>query len=79
MSNGALAGSTLRFYDALKNISKITELRLEKLIQTTSYNQACSLGLQNTGKLEDGFNADIVILDKDLKPDAVFVDGVKRK
>ena len=77
-SNGALAGGTTPYWQALKNIYELTGLPLKELIKTTGYNQARELGLEDTGKIEPGFYADIAVLDADFKPTAVFVSG-KRK
>ncbi len=74
-ANGALAGSTLLFYQGLKNIYEITGMPLKELIKTTSWNQASSLGLEKLGKIEPGFYADILILKKDFSPERVLVDG----
>jgi len=74
-SNGALAGSTIKFYNALKNAYEITGLPLNQLIKATSYNQARSLGIAEVGKIEQGYFADIVILDDKFCPKAVFVNG----
>lgn len=77
-SNDALAGSTLKYYNALKNVYEITGLPLTELIKTTSLNQARSLGCDDLGKIEAGFKADITVLNDDFTPSAVFVDGEKR-
>ena len=77
-SNGALAGSTLQICDALRNVYEITGLPLRDLIKTTSWNQACALGLEKTGKLAPGYMADIVILDSNFKVRSVFVEGELR-
>ncbi|MEN8775265.1 MAG: N-acetylglucosamine-6-phosphate deacetylase, partial [Akkermansiaceae bacterium] len=61
--NGALAGSTLRYNRGLKLIHEITGEPLSEIIATTSWNQATSLGLPNFGKVETGFNADLVVLE----------------
>ena len=74
-SNGAIAGSTLRYFVGLKNIHETTGLKLKDIIRTTSLNQAQSLGLQNLGKIERGYIADIVLLDKKFVPQNVFVSG----
>ncbi len=74
--NDHLAGSTLRMNMALKNVAEVTGLPLEKIIQTTSYNQAKSLGLSNLGKLEAGFVADMVLLDENFNVEKIFIDGV---
>jgi N-acetylglucosamine-6-phosphate deacetylase len=77
-SNGALAGSTLQFNTAFKNVAEVTGLPLTELVKTTSWNQALDLGLKRLGKLEAGFVADITVMDDQFKVAAVFVDGVRR-
>jgi N-acetylglucosamine-6-phosphate deacetylase len=77
-SNGALAGGTTPYWQALKNIYKLTGLPLKKLIKTTGYNQAQELGLEKTGKIEPGFYADIAVLDANFKPMMVFVNGKQK-
>ncbi len=77
-SNGALAGSTLQFNTAFKNIVEVTELPLAQLVKTTSWNQAQNLGLKKIGKLEVGFTADIAVLDDTFNVAAVFLDGVRK-
>ncbi len=74
-ASGSLAGSTLKYYQALKNVYEVTGIPLSQLIRSTSYNQAISLGLKNVGKIEKGFLADILIVDKNFKPYTAFVNG----
>ena len=76
--NGALAGSTLQINRALQNVAAITKLPLTELVKTTALNQARSLNLANLGKLEPGYLADIVLLNKHFDVCAVWVDGVKK-
>ena len=73
--NGAIAGSTLKYYVGLKNASEITGKPLSKLIKASSYNQARILGIHNLGKIEEGFLADIVVAGKDFVPSVVLVEG----
>lgn len=77
-SDGALAGSTLHFNTALKNIYEVTGLPLSQLVRATSLNQATSLGLKGIGKIETGWTADLVLLDEDFAVQAVFVDGQRK-
>lgn len=77
-ANGALAGSTLQFNNAFKNIAEVTGMALSQLVKTTSLNQANSLGLKDLGKIEPGCIADLAVLDDDFKVTAVFVDGVQK-
>ena len=74
-SSGSLAGSTLKYYKSLKNTYEVTGLPLQELIKATSYNQAKSLGINNIGKVEEGYSADLIIVDKNFKPYIAFVDG----
>lgn len=74
-SNGALAGSVLVMNKALKNVYEITGLPLSQLIKTTSYNQACSLGLSKVGKIEPGYCADLAVLDEEFEVCKVWVEG----
>lgn len=78
-SNGALAGSTLRFYDAFRNVCELSSLPACELVRTTSLNQAESLGLSGLGRIEPGYYADITLLDDNFIPSAVFVAGKQAK
>jgi len=77
-SNGALAGSTLQLNTALKNVAEVTGLPLSRLVRATSLNQATSLGLAGLGKIETGYNADLVLLGDDFAVQATFVDGQRK-
>lgn len=76
-TSGALAGSTLKYYQSLKNVYDITGIPLSELIRVTSYNQANSLGLKDVGRIEKGYKADLLIVDSNFKPFTVFVNGRK--
>ncbi len=78
LASGALAGSTLRYNDGLRNVARLTERPLAELVQTTSLNQAKSLGLGGLGKIEEGFTADFVRLDEALNVVSTWVGGVAR-
>ena len=75
-SNGALAGSTLQFNTAFKNVAEVTGKPLCQLVKATSYNQACNLGIKNLGKIEEGFIADLTVLDDEFAVNQVYLDGV---
>ncbi|MBP5638364.1 MAG: N-acetylglucosamine-6-phosphate deacetylase [Victivallales bacterium] len=74
-SNGALAGSTLQFNTAFKNILEETRTPLPEAVKTTSWNQARNLGITNLGKIEAGYVADIAVLDDAFKVAATFING----
>jgi len=77
-SNGALAGSCLKFNIALKNAAEISGLPLKDVVRTSSLNQAQALGLDNLGRIAPGYAADLVLLDKEFSVKQVFVDGVAK-
>lgn len=76
--NNALAGSTLRYNQALANTAKVTNLPLTELVKTTSWNQAQSLGLKHLGKIAPNFHADITILDKKFNCTQTFINGTPK-
>ena len=79
LENGALAGSTVRFYECFKNVLEVTGLPAKDVVKATSWNQARSLGLEGIGKIEQGFRADLALLHPETyQPDAVWVDGVRK-
>ena len=80
VEGGNLAGSTLWMGMGLKNVHEVTGIPLKDLVRTTSWNQAIEFGWgRELGKVEKGFVADLVVIDKkSWKPAAVFVDGVQR-
>ena len=77
-NGGALAGSTLIFNEGVANVYKLTGLPLWQIVKATSWNQAESLGLENIGRIEEGFCADLAVLDKDFQVVQTFVDGVAK-
>ena len=66
LTTGAVAGSTLRYFEGFKRLVRLTGLPLGDAIRCTSLNQAESLALGKRGRLEEGCVADIVMLDDDL-------------
>jgi N-acetylglucosamine-6-phosphate deacetylase len=70
----ALAGSTLTMDVAFRNAVNSCGLSLMEAVHATSTRGAELLGL-DTGKLQPGCAADIVVLDAELKPRDVMVRG----
>ncbi len=75
---GALAGSVLQLHTALKNVYEITGRPLAELVKSSSLTQAQALGLPGIGKLEPGFQADLVLLDASWRVRQTLVDGEVR-
>lgn len=75
-SNGALAGSTLRYPKGLQLAQQITGEALSDLIATTSWNQARALGIPKLGKIESGFTANLAVLNASFDINCTFVAGL---
>ena len=74
LANGSLAGSTLTMDQALRNLVKIG-VPLAQASNRLSLYPADYLGLPERGRLEEGAWADVVVVDKDLNLQHVFIEG----
>lgn len=75
-SGGARAGSTLTQIRALRNVMAFTGEPLGKVLPLFTENPAKVIGVfGRKGSIEDGKDADLVILDDDLNIEAVFLRG----
>ncbi len=73
---GTRAGSTLTMIRAVRNLLKFTELPRETVFTMVSQNPARLLGIYgNTGSLDAGKQADMVLLSGDTEIDTVFCRG----
>lgn len=79
LETGNLAGSVLRYEDAFKNIIRFTGCSIADAVKMTSGNQAKEFGLVKKGKLAPGMDADLNILDQDLKLVSTYSLGRKFK
>ncbi len=75
LEDGTLAGSTLTFSRAVKNFGEFTGADLRCLSKVSSYNAALHMGLEEKGRISEGFDADLVILDFDLNVLEVYSSG----
>lgn len=74
LEDGTLAGSVLKFNEALKNFYEHSEITLPELISTVTKVPAQKLGL-DTGLLEKGYGADLVLFDEAFEISSVYLDG----
>jgi len=76
LADGTLAGSTLTMIQALQNLVGELELDLIDASRRVSTHAADYLGANERGRLTPGAWADLVVLDRDLRLQDVFVEGV---
>ena len=76
ISDGTRAGSTLTTNTALKNILKFTGRPLEEIIPLLTTNPAVLMKIDDRkGTIEEGKDADLVILDNELNVETTIVNG----
>lgn len=73
-----LAGSTLLANQGLRTLFELSGQPLAELVKVTSWNQACSLGLDKVGRIAAGYLADLVLLNDDFSVAKTFVGGEER-
>jgi len=66
-SPGGLAGSGLTMNIAVKNAVEILGLDLPSAVRMASANPANVLGLKNKGRIEEGFDADWILMNEDYE------------
>lgn len=66
LANGSLAGSVLKMDEAVRNMKQATNCTFEELVCMSSYNAAQQLQLTTKGIIQEGADADIVLLDEQL-------------
>ncbi len=74
LPDGTLAGSTLTMDQALRNLVTLG-LSLREASLRVSTHAADYLGLYDRGRIDEGCHADLVVLDRDLQLQRVFVEG----
>jgi N-acetylglucosamine-6-phosphate deacetylase len=72
--SGVIAGSAMGLNDAVKNMVEKVGVNLPQAVQMASDTPARVLGLMK-GKLEPGYDADIVIMDEGLRVVETIVEG----
>lgn len=76
ISNGSLAGSTLTMDQAVRNIVNWTNLPLNRIIHMATAAPAAAMHINETkGDLRPGYDADIVLLDRNLQVVMTIIGG----
>ena len=80
LSSGALAGSILTMDKAVKNVFENTDFTLHEVVKMATYNGALFIGAEKSkGKIALNYDADLLILSKDLDVEHVFIQGKQFK
>lgn len=74
LEDGTLAGSVLKMNEALRNMKRHTSMTLPQLVNTVTKLPAQKLNIKK-GELKEGYDADIVIFDKDFSIIMTIIDG----
>ena len=76
LRDGTLAGSVLTMERAVQNMVELAGLPLEAVLPLATEVPARILGVADRkGKLDDGYDADVVVLSPQLAVERVFVRG----
>jgi len=76
LADGTLAGSTLTMDAAFRNIMAATGCTLAEASRMCSHTPACAIGMgERKGRIAPGYDADLVILDRDLRVARTIVGG----
>ena len=75
LESGTIAGSVTSLMNCLRNVVGIG-IPLEDAVRASAYNPAKAIGIdKDYGSLEPGKIANFVVLDKNLKTQAIFLNG----
>jgi N-acetylglucosamine-6-phosphate deacetylase len=76
LANGTLAGSVLTMSRAVQNMVELAGIPLERVIPMATEVPARILGVSDRkGKLDVGYDADVVLLSERLEVERVFTRG----
>jgi len=76
LHDGTLAGSTLVMDQGLRNLIHLCRMPLVDAVYMASSTPAMAIGMGTTkGKIRTGYDADLTIMDAQLLPQAIMIDG----
>jgi N-acetylglucosamine-6-phosphate deacetylase len=76
LPNGRLAGSRFLLDQAVRNMVQLAKRPLAEVLQMASTTPAQVVAARHKGRLAAGYDADIVILDRDLQVRQTFIGGL---
>src|SRR5699024_8136495 len=73
--HGNINGSSFSLLSDLGYLNRNFNLSLSDLFKMASYNQIQFLGIDGVGQIKEGYKADLLVLDEDLKLVEIFKEG----
>ena len=78
LANGTLAGSVLTMAAAVQNMVELAGLPIERVVPMATEIPARILGIADSkGRLENGYDADVVVMTEKLEIERVFTRGAE--
>ncbi len=78
LANGTLAGSVLTMAAAVQNMVELAGLPIERVVPMATEIPARILGIADSkGRLENGYDADVVVMNEKLEIERVFTRGAE--
>jgi N-acetylglucosamine-6-phosphate deacetylase len=78
LADGTLAGSTLTMDVAFRNLVEVLQLELLGAVRRTSTYACDFLKIADRGRIAEGAYADLVVMNRDLQVQEVFVEGLRQ-
>lgn len=75
LPDGTLSGSLLTMIKAVKNCVEYVGIPVEEALRMASEYPAKVMNIQNKGKIEPGYKADLIVFDMDYNIEHVFING----
>jgi N-acetylglucosamine-6-phosphate deacetylase len=75
LSNGRLAGSRIMLDQAVRHMVQVAKRPLAEVLQMAGASPAAVINAGHKGQLAAGYDADIVILDRDLRVRQTLIEG----
>lgn len=78
LKNGALAGSVLTLDKAVKNVYENCNIPLYEIVKMATFNPAVHCKVDDhKGLIKEGYDADLLLFDEEIKIRSVFIKGKK--
>lgn len=78
LTDGTIAGSATNLADCMRKAVEFG-IELPVAVKAASYNPAASIHMENQiGSIATGLDADLIVMDKDLRFEKIFIKGVEQ-